>query len=277
MGSQRPLRGRADGAVPPLADPPGPEGRTYTGTVRVRLSDVGPTGRARLDAVARYLQDVAGDDAREAGLSAHRWVVRRSYLELRRLPRYEETLELATWCSGSGAAWAERRTSIRGEAGASVEAAALWVNLDPATMRPAPLGELFGSVYGEAAAKREVRARLLHERAPQLAGHGEGSAGGAQQWRWALRFADLDVLGHVNNAVAWSLLDELAERVAPRLAVSSAEVEYREPIAGGGAVDVRFALGDGTLRMWVAPEAGAVAVTALARLAPSDRASPEGR
>ncbi len=41
-------------------------GRTFTGTARVRLGDVTPKGRMRLDAVARYLQDVANDDAVDA-------------------------------------------------------------------------------------------------------------------------------------------------------------------------------------------------------------------
>ncbi|MFM2076244.1 MAG: hypothetical protein RJA49_134, partial [Actinomycetota bacterium] len=52
-------------------------GRVYHGTGVVRLGDSSPGGRARLDAIARLLQDVADDDARDAGFGDFAWVVRR--------------------------------------------------------------------------------------------------------------------------------------------------------------------------------------------------------
>jgi hypothetical protein len=45
-----------------------PEGRVFTHRDRVTLADVSPTGRARLDALARWLQDAAYDDAPDSGL-----------------------------------------------------------------------------------------------------------------------------------------------------------------------------------------------------------------
>ena len=259
-----------DGATPPLPGPPGPGARIHTATRRVRLADVAPDGRVRLDSVARYLQDVAGDDVREAGLGDRRWVVRRTYLELRRRPRYEELLELATWCSGTGAAWAERRTSIVAESGSVIEAAALWVNLDPGTMRPTALAGGFDNVYAGAVGGRQVRARLLH---PDPPADDERSASGDQvsEHHWPLRTADFDVLGHVNNAVAWALLDEVVGRVAPGQRVHSAEVEYREPIAAVGAVEARWSVAGDVIQVWVSPEGGGLAATALVRLGPSGR------
>jgi len=41
----------------------GGAGRHYATEAVVRLGDVLPSGEARLDAVARYLQDAASDDA----------------------------------------------------------------------------------------------------------------------------------------------------------------------------------------------------------------------
>lgn len=261
---------RLDGATPPLSAQPGPGARIHTATRRVRLADVAPDGRVRLDAVARYLQDVAGDDVRDAGLGDHRWVVRRTYLELRRRPRYEELLELATWCSGTGAAWAERRTSIVAESGSVIEAAALWVNLDPVTMRPAVLAGEFEDVYANAAGGRQVRARLVH---PDPPADDERSVSAEQvgEYRWALRASDFDVLGHVNNAVAWALLDEVVGRVASGRRVLSAEVEYREPIAAVGAVALRWSAAGDVVQLWVAPEGGGVAVTARVRIGPRGR------
>ena len=42
--------------------PPPDRGRVFRSGRRVRLSDADPTGRLRLDACARYLQDVGNDD-----------------------------------------------------------------------------------------------------------------------------------------------------------------------------------------------------------------------
>ena len=56
---------------------PSPEtGRTFRVAYTVRLSDTDATGRLRLDAIARYLQDAAIDDVQETGWGApeHLWV-----------------------------------------------------------------------------------------------------------------------------------------------------------------------------------------------------------
>jgi acyl-ACP thioesterase len=129
-------------------------GRRFGAGAVVRLGDVLPSGEARLDAVARYLQDIASDDASDAFVGAAvdghlSWVVRRTALVLRRRPRYQERLDVVTWASGIGSRWAERRTTISVDGQAAVEAAALWVCVEAATLRPARLGPRFWAVYGE--------------------------------------------------------------------------------------------------------------------------------
>ena len=111
--------------------PPRPAAaRVFEARRRVRLSDTDAGGRLRLDAVARYLQDVASDDVADAGWAAdeHVWVVRRTLLDVVRPFLGDEEVELATWCSGVGAAAAARRTSIAGDRGGAIEAES---NLDP--------------------------------------------------------------------------------------------------------------------------------------------------
>ena len=254
---------RPDGARPPLPVAPGAGARVFRTARRVRLGDVRPGDGARLDALARYLQDVAADDIGETEVAGdHRWVVRRTRLEVRRRPRYEETVDLVTWCSGIGAAWAERRTSIVGSAGVAVEAVSLWVSLDPVTMRPAPLGERFGLIYGPAAAGRSVAARLLH-----------GPAPAGIPWRvWPLRVGDFDVLGHVNNTAGWAILEDELACDAPGARVGTAEVEYRRAIGDGaepgplGQVRVCSARWGDIMRVWVSDDAGEVALSAVASI-----------
>src|SRR5689334_12752128 len=93
--------------------PPLPEtGRVFRAGRRIRLSDTTADGRLRLDAIARYLQDIATDDVEDAGTddAEHVWVVRRTVLDVIRPFVEDQRVEAATWPSGVGPRWAARRT-----------------------------------------------------------------------------------------------------------------------------------------------------------------------
>jgi acyl-ACP thioesterase len=191
----------------------------------VRLGDVSPKGRLRLDAAARYAQDVANDDAVDAiGEDAAGWVVRRTTLHVERFPVFREDMRLTTWASGTGGRWAERRTSIAGERGGAIEVEALWVHVDLDTGRPKRLAPSFFEVYGEAAGGRTVTARLGHGGPPADSDHDA-----ITRSPWPLRFTDFDLLGHVNNAVYWAIVEECFDLEAPTTVV----VEYRGGIDRG--------------------------------------------
>jgi acyl-ACP thioesterase len=143
-----------------------------------------------------------------------------------------EALTLTTFCSGTGRCWAERRTSIVGDRGARVEAVSLWVQVDPASGRPAPLGEDFDRIYGTSAAGRVVSSKLALGAPPA----------DAVVRPWSVRRADLDVFGHVNNAVWWSLLEETIGPVGERRGI--AEIEYPGPVDGGAVVEAHFLTGE---------------------------------
>ena len=63
-------------------------GRTFRTRYRIRLSDMDETGRLRLDAVARFLQDAATDDVEETGwgVPEHLWVIRAVRIEVHAAP-----------------------------------------------------------------------------------------------------------------------------------------------------------------------------------------------
>ncbi len=240
------------------------EGRRYHARRRVRLGDVTPTGHVRLDAVARYLQDVAGDDVDDAGISGEAaWVVRRTSLEVRHRPEYEDSLDLVTWCSGTGAAWAERRTTVSRAGRPLIEASSLWVCMDPVTSRPRPLNEHFFAVYGQTPRFRPVPSRLRLAAEPPA---------WATSRPWSLRRADFDVLGHVNNAVAWVALEE---QVSPDRSITRAQVEYRRAVELGTDVGVVSAEHEDVVGAWLIEGSGLAAVTAVsAVLRLSDPAPP---
>lgn len=228
-------------AAAPAAEllPPPARGRRYSATRRVRLGDVDPRGRMRLDAIARHLQDVAADDATDSGLDGG-WVVRRTLIAVNRPPTLAEDLDLTTFCTGTGRSWAERRTSIAGTRGAAVEAVSLWVHVDPVSGRPAALGEAFHTRYGEAAGERRVSSRLALP----------GPSPDAETRPWAVRAVDLDVFDHVNNASHWPALEEvMAGTSTDRAGV--AEIEYLVPVDVDTRVELRAAVAAAGVWAWL--------------------------
>ncbi len=179
------------------------EGRVFRAGRRVRLADADPTGRLRLDACARYLQDIGNDDTTDAGMddADTTWVVRRAVVDVHRPPRWREWLDLATWCGGLGGRWAERRLSMAGEHRGRVELSTLWVHVDTATLAPARLTQQFLDIYGTAAGGRRISSRLWL---------GDPPVGAAAE-PWRLRAVDIDLLGHVNNAAYWAAVEEQIE------------------------------------------------------------------
>lgn len=192
-------------------------GRRFTASRTVRLGDVDAGGRLRFDAVARYLQDVASDDALDAGLpNAMGWVVRRTMIRVDHPCVLNEPIDLTTFCTGVGRSWAERRTSITGALGGAVEAVSLWVQIDVGSGRPARLGEEFFEHYGAAAAGRTVSSKL--SLGPP--------ATAASTTTWRFRATDLDPFAHVNNAAQWVVLES---SVDVGDGCGTAELEYLAP------------------------------------------------
>jgi acyl-ACP thioesterase len=231
--------------------PPG--GREIVRSRRVRLGDVTASGRVRLDALARYLQDVAADDVDDAGVEGA-WVMRRMAFRIDRMPVFRDDLELHTFCSGTGGRIAERRTTVRCAGAVAVEAVALWVYLDDRG-RPAPLEGWFFDLYGTAAGGRRVSGRLRLGAPPA----------DASTRAWPLRSADFDVLGHVNNAASWTAIEDELERVAPGGVPAAGEIEYRAAVDPGEAVELRSVPAGARLACWLVSD-GVVRTSAVIRL-----------
>ena len=129
-------------------------------------------------------------------------MLRRVGLRIGDLPRFRDTVELETFCSGTGATVGRASHHCarrRGPCG--VEAVALWVYVDAS---------------GRARTTRGLVLRSLRHGRERPARSAAGSASrrrpsDAVRRDWVLRQTDLDVLGHVNNAIAWAAVeDELA-------------------------------------------------------------------
>jgi acyl-ACP thioesterase len=203
-------------------------GRTFSATRRVRLADVDPRGRVRLDAIARLLQDVAIDDVQETGWGtpSHLWFVRRIRVEVHVPFLQDREIELVTWCSGLAAIAAGRRWSLNGDRGGRIEVDSVWIHLGP-DQRPVRI-EGFG-VYGEATGGRHVSTKLeLPDPPPE-----------AVVAPWPLRASDVDMHGHVNNAIHWQAVEHaLASGDIDADGPLAAELDYREPIDLGDELEL---------------------------------------
>src|SRR4051794_27529915 len=175
-----------------------PHGRVFEQPVHTGLADAAPSGRVRMDAIARWVQDLAYADIEDAGVADQSfWIVRRMRIRVERFPRFRDRIRGLTFCSGYSRLWAERRTRFEWD-GAAVEVAGLWVHLDPETLRPSPLPESFDTIYAPAAQGRTVKARLRHPGPPD----------DAPSVPWHFRASDADIADHVNNAAYWEPLEE---------------------------------------------------------------------
>ena len=200
-------------------------GRAYEQEMRPGIADADGAGRCRLDAMARWLQDIAYADLIDAGFEGRgAWIVRRTRIRVDSFPRFGDELTLRTFCSGIGRFSAERRTSIRGGS-ATVETVALWVCLDPERNRPMRFPPDFIEAYEKSAAGRDANVRLRHPEPPADTGRSP----------WHFRSAEMDPAGHINNSHYWvPLEEELAE--GPEPDGIDAEIEYRDPAMPGEAV-----------------------------------------
>lgn len=229
-------------------------GRVFSTRYRVRLGDAAPGRRARLDAIARYLQDVAEDDAEDAGWPKEvGWVLRRTTIDVVSFPVLGEGLELSTFCSAKASKWAERTTTITGEAGARLQAQAVWVAIDISTGRPQRLGDFFDAIYGPSTEGRKASVRLsLGPPPPEVE---------EKARPWPLRASDFDVWRHVNNAISWAAVEDEVARLG--WVPLRADVEHHEAITSGVSLSLASATLPGGHGLWLLSGEGKVLTAAL--------------
>jgi acyl-ACP thioesterase len=212
-----------------------PSGRTFSVAYRIRLSDTDATGRLRLDAVARYLQDAAIDDVEETGWGAptHLWVLRSVRIDILAPFLIDGEASIVTWGSGLSALAAGRRWSLAGDVSGSIEVDSTWIHLGP-DARPARIGEGFGG-YAEATQGRVASTKLALA-PPPIDG---------LRTEWPLRATDVDRMGHVNNAAYWEAVEQrLGESQLDVRKPLRARLDYRHPIDLGERVQLAETVDD---------------------------------
>jgi acyl-ACP thioesterase len=256
------FRRRSDGDRIPSLDPLAPKptrGRTFGGRRRLRLADVDARGRLRLDALARFLQDLAIDDVSETGwgLPEHVWFVRRIHIEVPAPFLDDDEVGMVTWCSGLASIAAGRRWSVTGNRGGRAEVDSVWIHLGP-DGRPRRIDD-FG-VYAEATNGRRVSAR------PQLVPPPDH----APRSPWPLRTTDVDLHGHVNNAVHWQAVEDVLGGGGPDpRAPLRARLDYRDALDFDDELELAVRRDDARTEIGFVTRTGVKAVAAVEPLPPT--------
>jgi len=211
--------------------------RRYTLRVDTPVAELDPFDELRASALVRLLQLAASNATTEAGYDVGwyarnhaTWIVRYTSLERRTPARQGETLEIDTWVSDFRRVRSLRQYEVRNAEGGEVARAVTdWVFVDTDSGSPATPPQALQQAFmpdGIATAARPPRIR---------------PPGSGRQVRLRpVELADLDSLGHVNNAryvdlAQQSVVSALAdcgwqqsfEPAADHLRMVGIDVEYR--------------------------------------------------
>jgi len=199
----------------------------------LRVADIDPGGRLRLDAAARHIQDIGQDHVHELGFDESHplWVVRRTMIDLIRPLEFQDTLRLRRWCSGTSTRWCETRVRIDGRKGGLIESEAFWININRDTLMPSRISDDFLQQLQRTTDIHRLRWK------PYLK---PGAREDANQIReYPVRFTDLDLFDHMNNAVYWSVIEDYLSTTPGLLkAPLRVTIEHEAPVALGDKLEI---------------------------------------
>jgi acyl-ACP thioesterase len=168
----------------------------------LRVADIDATGRLRLDAACRHIQDIGQDQLRELGFQDTHplWIVRRTMVDLVRPIEFQDMLRMRRWCSGTSNRWCEMRVRVDGRKGGLIESEAFWININRETQGPARISDDFLEGLHRTTDVDRLRWKAYLK---------PGARDTADQVReFPIRFTDIDLFDHVNNSVYWSVVED---------------------------------------------------------------------
>ena len=181
--------------------------------IRVRHYECDAYGHLNHANYLRYMQETAFDASAAVGydLPAYEalgliWLVRATEVTFLRPLHYDQTVVIKTWVEDFRRASSRRRYELRDEVGRPVaKGHSDWVLLDAATLRPTAIPSEMIAAFAPDGVSRHSRDPFPQQPvAPP----------GVFRDRRRVRWSDLDSVGHVNNAVYLSYLEDCAMEMA---------------------------------------------------------------
>ncbi|WP_046315362.1 acyl-[acyl-carrier-protein] thioesterase [Mycobacterium sp. UM_Kg1] len=224
---------RPTGLAKELMPVPDPHPDVFDRQWPLRVADIDRTGRLRMDAAARHIQDIGQDQLREGGYQETHplWIVRRTMMDLIAPIEFQDMLRLRRWCSGTSNRWCEMRVRVDGRKGGLIESEAFWININRETQGPARISEDF-----LAGLKRTTSVDRLRWKAYLTAGNREDAA---EIHEYPIRFTDIDLFDHMNNSVYWSVVEDYLSSYPELLgAPLRVTLEHEAPVALGDKLEI---------------------------------------
>ncbi|MGO4617036.1 acyl-[acyl-carrier-protein] thioesterase [Nocardia sp. 2YAB30] len=227
----------------------------------VRVADTAPDQRLRLDAVARYLQDIGYEhlDAVEEGDTHRGWVVRRTVIDVLKPIEIGERVTLRRWCSALSNRWCNMRVQVCGTQGGLMETEAFLIHFGTESGVPARMSDRFMAPMLASTTEHRLRWKAaLTDPMPPAA------EPGVQTRPFPLRVTDIDLLDHVNNAVYLSAVEEiLADHAELKSGPHRTVIEYMKPVRFGDDLQLVARRTGSSLDLWFAVGAEARAVARI--------------
>ena len=190
----------------------------------IRSYEVNAGGRLSIPSVFNLLQDAASSHALKLGVSVpqllagnHTWVLSRIYLKMNQHPGWGDTIQIHTWPSGIQRVFALRDFDIRQDDCTIGSCVSAWIIIDAASRRPL---------------RPTSFARQLNPVDRQhVLDHPLGKLPVLEttkiEKRFSVRYRDLDINQHVNNAsyIEW-LLECIPGMVENGRCLSELEVNF---------------------------------------------------
>jgi medium-chain acyl-[acyl-carrier-protein] hydrolase len=206
---------------------------TYT----VSSFQVDPQGRARLTTLANFLQETAYKHAdslqlgyRQLADNNSAWILSRLQIRVLQYPDWDEVLTVETWPRGIEKLFALRDFRIRNSDGKVItEASTSWLMVDAKKHRPMRIPPDF--------IKIETRTDSVFDQAPGIiALPGELEVCDTR----TVKYADLDVVGHVNNVkyIEWCT-DSVDPELLMHHGVSGFSINFISEARLGEQVEIR--------------------------------------
>lgn len=243
-----------------------PRAELFEATYRVRACDAGADNRVRLDAMARYLQDIAADMIEDSAFAESDpfWILRRTVMDVHRPLSLPGDVHVSRWCNAISTRWVTMRQTIIGAPETSpanpeprepglVETESFCIKVTP-DGQVGRISEAALESLGAGATETRLRWRAMNPATPP-----EGRAGTP----FAPRSSDIDVFGHVNNTIYWHIVeDALGEHEDLIAAPHRAVVEHLRPVPPATTVSVVADRDGDRLALWILLGDGTVAATA---------------
>ncbi|MCV7214795.1 hypothetical protein H7J51_05785 [Mycobacterium crocinum] len=220
------------------------DGYVYSTAWKMLTSDIDRQQQLRLDAVARYIQEVGAEQLIDAGFEhVHpHWIVQRTVIDVLTPMTWPSAITFRRWCSAISLRWCTMRVRLDSPDGGRIETEGFWINMNKETLTPSLMDEGFFNKLATTTDEHRLkwRAWLPGPVPPD-----------AEALPFALRDTDIDIFDHVTNTAYWHGIHEVTAR-HPHVASAPyrAMVEYRRPIALRDEVTIRHRADGDLVRCW---------------------------